>query len=152
MQDFLPKKTCVIRIATGKDEIESCFPVMSELRPHLSRGAFVSTIERLIATTHFSLAYLDDNGIKAVAGYRVSEWLHAGRYLEIEDLVTASDARSKGFGGALFDWLVSEASRQSCRQIRLLSGVKRTDAHRFYLRKGMVIEAHYFSMNLPTGP
>lgn len=27
-------------------------------------------------------------------------------------------------------------------------GVKRTDAHRFYLRKGMAIEAHYFSMNV----
>jgi hypothetical protein len=33
-------------------------------------------------------ACLDDDGIKAVAGYRVSEWLHAGKYLEIEDLVT----------------------------------------------------------------
>lgn len=138
----------VIRLATGKNEIESCFPVMSELRPHLSREAFVATIERLMATTSFSLAYLDDDGIKAVAGYRISEWLHGGKYLEIEDLVTASGARSKGYGGALFDWLVSEAARQSCRQIRLLSGVKRTDAHRFYLRKGMAIEAHYFSMNV----
>ena len=50
----------------------------------------------------------------------------------------------------MFDWLAEEAARLSCRQIRLLSGVKRTDAHRFYLRKGMVIEAHYFSMNVST--
>jgi GNAT superfamily N-acetyltransferase len=137
-----------IRIAAGKDEIDSCFPVMSELRPHLSRDAFVSTVERLMTTANYSLAYLDDDGIRAVAGYRVSEWLHAGRYLEIEDLVTASGARSKGYGGRLFDWLVTEAARQSCRQVRLLSGVKRTDAHRFYARKGMTIEAHYFSMHV----
>lgn len=138
-----------IRLASSREEIDACFPVMSELRPHLARETFVATILRLVATTRFSLVCLDDGGIKAVAGYRISEWLHAGKYLEIEDLVTVSGARSRGYGGSLFDWLALEAARQSCRQVRLLSGVKRTDAHRFYLRKGMVIEAHYFAMNVP---
>jgi len=45
---------------------------------------------------------------------------------------------------------VREAVRVGCRQVRLESGVKRADAHRFYLRKGMMIEAHDFSMNLQT--
>jgi GNAT superfamily N-acetyltransferase len=103
-------------------------------------------------TTNFRLAYLDEGGIKAVAGYRISEWLHAGKYLEIEDLVAAGSERSRGYGGALFDWLVAEAASAGCRQLRLLSGVKRTDAHRFYLRKGMTIEAHYFSMNVQLQP
>jgi hypothetical protein len=40
--------------------------------------------------------------------------------------------------------------RVGCRQVRLVSGVKRADAHRFYLRKGMIIEAHYFSIDLQT--
>jgi GNAT superfamily N-acetyltransferase len=137
------------RIASTSEDISRCFPVLSELRPHLSAGTFEATIRHLMNTTNFALAYLDDDGVKAVAGYRISEWLHAGRYLEIEDLVVASSARSKGYGGTLFDWLVEQATIAGCRQLRLLSGVKRTDAHRFYLRKGMAIEAHYFSMNLP---
>ena len=33
-------------------------------------------------------------------------------------------------------------------QVRLVSRLSRRDAHRFYLRKGMSIEAHYFSMDL----
>jgi GNAT superfamily N-acetyltransferase len=141
-----------IQIAITDAQIDSCFPVMSELRPHLSRETFVATIRHLMDTSNFGLAWLDDGGVKAVAGYRISEWLHAGKYLEIEDLVAASGSRSKGYGGALFDWLVAEASKAGCRQLRLLSGVKRTDAHRFYLRKGMIIEAHYFSLNLsPRG-
>ena len=48
----------------------------------------------------------------------------------------------------LFDWLVAEAANHGCGQLRLLSGVQRTDAHRFYLHKGMIIEAHCFSMNV----
>jgi GNAT superfamily N-acetyltransferase len=137
-----------IKIASTAEDIAACFPVLSELRPQLAADTFVATIQHLIATTHFALAYLDDGGVKAVAGYRISEWLHAGKYLEIEDLVTSSSTRSKGYGGALFDWLVNEAAKRGCRQVRLLSGVKRLDAHRFYLRKGMAIEAHYFSMNV----
>lgn len=139
-----------IRIATSATDIAACFPVMSELRPQLAADSFVSTVQHLMKTTQFALACLDDDGIKAVAGYRVSEWLYSGKYLEIEDLVTTSTARSKGYGGALFDWLTREAVRVGCRQVRLVSGVKRADAHRFYLRKGMMIEAHYFSMNLQT--
>ncbi len=140
-----------IAIASSEDDIAACFPVLAELRPQLAADTFVAAIQHLMATTNFRLAYLDDTGIKAVAGYRVSEWLHAGKYLEIEDLVALSTARSKGYGGALFDWLVKEAANRGCRQLRLLSGVKRLDAHRFYLRKGMIIEAHYFSMNVPPG-
>jgi GNAT superfamily N-acetyltransferase len=140
-----------IQRAVSEAQIAACFPVLSELRPHLLRDAFVTTIQRLMSTANYSLAYLDEGGIKAVAGYRVSEWLHTGKYLEIEDLVTANGVRSKGYGGTLFDWLVEEAARQSCRQVRLVSGVKRIDVHRFYQRKSMTFEAHYFSMNVIPG-
>jgi GNAT superfamily N-acetyltransferase len=99
-------------------------------------------------STGLTLAYLDDDGIKAVAGYRISDWLAGGRYLEIEDLVTAEDQRSRGYGGLLFDWVVDLARRSGCLQVRLVSHVRRVDAHRFYLRKGMTQEAFYFSMNL----
>lgn len=140
----------LIALAHSAAQIAACHPVMVELRPHLSAAEFVPLVQHLMKSTGFELAYLDDGGIKAVAGFRVSEWLHAGRYLEIEDLVATSAARSKGYGGQLFDWLRELAASRACRQLRLLSGVKRTDAHRFYLRKGMIIEAHYFSMNLPA--
>lgn len=139
-----------IRVAQSDGDVEKCFPVLAELRPHLEKAEFVATICGLAARTGFRLAYLSDGDVKAVAGYRVSEWLHAGKYLEIEDLVTTSAARSSGYGGQLFDWLVAEARREGCRQLRLLSGVKRTDAHRFYERKGMVHEAKYFSLTLDT--
>jgi GNAT superfamily N-acetyltransferase len=120
-------------------EIAACFPVMSQLRPAIAQSDFVGLVRHLAATSHFQLAYLDDGGIRAVAGYRVSEWLAGGRYLEIEDLVTAADARSAGHGGALFDWLVDVAGSHQCRQVRLVSHVRRVDAHRFYLRKGMTL-------------
>src|ERR1043165_9071302 len=95
-----------IAIARTPAEIDACFPVMTQLRPKIPRDAFVRRVEELTAATGLTLAYLDDGGVKAVAGYRISDWLAGGRYLEIEDLVTADGARSRGYGGQLFDWIL----------------------------------------------
>jgi GNAT superfamily N-acetyltransferase len=137
-----------ITVARTEQEISRCYPVMAELRPHLRPSEFVPTVERLRDATGFRLAYLTDGEVKAVAGFRVSEWLAGGRYLEVEDLVAKSGERSKGYGGELFDWLVAHARENGCSQVRLVSHVSRLDAHRFYLRKGMQLRAHYFSMDL----
>jgi GNAT superfamily N-acetyltransferase len=137
-----------IAIARTASEIDACFPVMAELRPKIPRADFVKRVQELAAATGLALAYLDDGGVKAVAGYRISDWLAGGRYLEIEDLVTADGERSKGYGGILFDWIAELAARSECLQVRLLSHVRRVDAHRFYERKGMTREAYYFSMNV----
>jgi GNAT superfamily N-acetyltransferase len=137
-----------ITIAQTEQEISDCYLVMAELRPHLQFDEFLPIVKRLIEIAGFQLAYLTDGEIKAVAGFRISEWLAGGKYLEIEDLVAKSGERSKGYGGQLFDWLVEHAKENNCLQLRLVSRVSRVDAHRFYQRKGMNLEAHYFSMNL----
>jgi ribosomal protein S18 acetylase RimI-like enzyme len=121
---------------------------MAELRPHIQSDEFLPVVKRLNEIAGFQLAYLVDDEIKAVAGFRISDWLAGGKYLEIEDLVSKSSERSKGYGGKLFDWLVEHAKENDCQHVRLVSRVSRLAAHRFYLRKGMNLEAHYFSMNL----
>ncbi len=137
-----------IVIARSDQEISDCYAVMAELRPHIQPHEFLPLVKRLAAIAGFRLASLRDGEIKAVAGFRISEWLAGGRYLEIEDLVAKSGERSRGYGGAMFDWLVEHARENNCLQVRLVSRVSRLDAHRFYLRKGMILEAHYFSLNL----
>lgn len=135
--------------AETDDEINACYDVMSELRPHITRAEFLPRVRRQMSDFGFRIVYVKDEGeVKAVAGIRVSEWLHGGRYLEIDDLVAKDGDRSKGYGGQLFDRIVELARGENCRHVRLLSGVQRFDAHRFYLRKRMNIEAHYFTLDL----
>lgn len=137
-----------ITITRNDAEILDCYEVMAELRPHIGREEFLPKVKRLAEIAGFQLAYLKDGEIKAVAGFRISEWLAGGKYLEIEDLVVREGERSKGYGGELFDWLVKLATENACHQVRLVSHISRQDAHRFYLEKGMKQEAYYFSMNL----
>jgi len=138
----------MISIARTDEEIQSCYAVMAELRPHIKIEDFLPRVRRQIETAGFQMVRLIDEEVKAVGGFRISEWLSGGKYLEIEDLVSKSGARSKGYGGELFDWIVAHAKENNCDQIKLVSHVKRFDAHRFYLNKKMIIEAHYFSMRL----
>lgn len=137
-----------IKIAGSENEIINCYAVMAELRPHLSEENFVAQVKRQAEHSGFQLVYLSDCEIKAVAGIRIAEWLAGGKSLEIEDLVAKENERSKGFGGELFDWIVGYAKSENCDQIKLVSHVKRYGAHKFYLNKGMIIEAHYFSLAL----
>jgi GNAT superfamily N-acetyltransferase len=138
-----------IKFATTDNEIQNCYDVMSQLRPHIERGDFLSRVRRMEDDFGYQLAFVEEQGdVKAVAGIRVSEWLHGGKFLEIDDLVSKDGDRSKGHGGQLFDWIVEYARSLDCDHVRLLSGVQRFDAHRFYLRKRMNIEAHYFNLKL----
>lgn len=137
-----------IKIAESDEEIQACYAVMAELRPHIDSGEFLERVKRQQANAGYRMVYLDEKGVKSVGGFRVNEWLAGGKYLEIEDLVSKSDERSKNYGGELFDWIVDFAGKEKCDQVKLVSSVVRFGAHRFYLNKRMIIEAHYFSMAL----
>jgi len=138
-----------IALAKTRDEIAATWPVMRQLRPHLDAEAYLSQVLRLRAECDFRLAQMTADGtVVAVAGLRFGEWLYGGRYLEIEDFVTSEICRSHGYGGEFFDWIAELGREAGCRHLRLLSGVQREAAHRFYRRKGMVLDAYYFSLDL----
>jgi GNAT superfamily N-acetyltransferase len=84
----------------------------------------------------------------AVAGFRVLHQLSRARFLYVDDLVTLPQHRSHGYAELVFDWLVDEARRLGCERLNLDSGHRRYDAHRFYLKRGMVMNAHHFSLKL----
>lgn len=135
-----------MKIAESDAQISRCFSVLHELRPALDPASFVATI-RAMQHEGFVLAYLEDDGgdVVSVAGYRIYLNLAmGGKALYVYDLVTAEQHRSKAFGAALLDDLVSAARDAQCRRIHLDSHVTRYRAHRFYMRHGFEIAAHHF--------
>ena len=137
-----------IILARADEEILACYAVMSELRPHVRLEEFLPRVRRQIERANYHLACLIDGEVKAVAGFRISECLAWGKFLYVDDLVSKSGDRSKGYGGALFDWLVAHAKAEGCDQFHLDSGVQRFAAHRFYLLKRMSIDCHHFGLKL----
>jgi GNAT superfamily N-acetyltransferase len=134
-----------IKVAESDAEIDSCFPVMSLLRPHLNRAEFVGLV-RNMASQGYRLAYLAaDDEVQAVVGYRLIDMLRTGRMLEVDDLVSATSARSKGYGKQLLNWCYDLARDSRCSVVELDSAVHRADAHRFYFRERMYVLGFHFS-------
>jgi GNAT superfamily N-acetyltransferase len=137
-----------IQIATTDNDIQACYTVMSELRPHIPEDAFVERVRDMQRQGYVLVAAMEEGAVVAVAGVRIDENLAWGRFLYVADLVTKEDCRSRGYGKALLSWLREFAKAEGCAQMHLDSGMQRKDAHRFYLREGMEILGYHFSENL----
>ena len=136
----------VIRLLQATDDILRCFPLMDDLRPHLREDEFVSRVRGQQREHGYRLAVLEEDGaVRAVAGFRIAECLAWGRFLYVDDLVTARSVRFRGYGQRLFDWLLAEARREGCEQLHLDSGVQRYEAHGFYLKNRLHITSHHFT-------
>jgi len=135
-----------ILLATTDVEIKACYLVMQQLRPAYSEVTFLAQTKKQIQAG-YHLAYLKDGRhICSLAGYRYSECLAWGSFLYVDDLITDSEQRSKGYGKLLLDWLIEQAKSHQCTQLHLDSGVQRLDAHRFYKTWGMVHTGHHYAI------
>jgi GNAT superfamily N-acetyltransferase len=134
------------------------FEAMRALRTDLAdEDAFVRQVDEVQRPEGYRLAAAFEEGEEraaAVAGFRVGHNIAWGHFLYVDDLSTRPEARRRGHGQALLDWLLAEAAKLGCDQLHLDSGVglERSDAHRLYLNAGMVIAAHHFARRVqPDG-
>lgn len=138
-----------VRVAETDADVERCYPVMMQLRPHLTRESLVAQVRRQREREGYQLVYVEDEGqVRALAGFRFQEMLARGWHMYVDDLVTDELGRSRGYGAFLMDWLVARAGEEGCDNLDLDSGVQRFAAHRFYFRQRMTISAYHFALPL----
>jgi GNAT superfamily N-acetyltransferase len=65
-------------------------------------------------------------------------FIRFGKRCWLQDLVVTASRRSEGIGAMLLDAATDWARGRGCTHLELASGAGRKDAHRFYLREGMV--------------
>lgn len=129
------------------------FPAMAALRPHFAAETeFVSRVDEVQRAEGYRLVgvFEDAPHALAVAGFRVGHMLAWGRFLYVDDLSTLPEARRRGYGMQLLEWLRAEAERLDCDQLHLDSGLgpDRIDAHRLYFNAGLAITSFHFSTRL----
>jgi len=135
----MPKK------AITDHEINKCFSVISELRPHLIQETFLQLIRKM-EKEGYVLAFIEENtNVVSVAGYRITTNLFMGKNLYVDDLVTTESVRSKGYGKSMITWLHSVAVENQCTHLHLDSGVQRYQAHKFYFKQGLVITSYHLA-------
>lgn len=138
----------IITFVQKPEDIGQCQTAILVLRPHLSASDYLPRMNQVLATGAQLLRLTDNDQVRAVAVIRVSYYLHRGKNLYIDDLVSLPEDRGKGYASALLDWIRQYAQSEGCQTIDLDSGYGRTDAHRLYLKSGFVLSAHHFTLHL----
>ena len=134
-----PQSGIVLRHAISRDELAACFPVIVELRPYLKDASeWVDRASEMGSAGYRVFAAWDGDRVSAVAGYRVMENLIHGRFLYVDDLVTADGQRGKRLGAALLKELSTIGVDKNCRRLVLDTAVTNTKARRFYKREGLI--------------
>ncbi|SDN31489.1 Acetyltransferase (GNAT) domain-containing protein [Fictibacillus solisalsi] len=141
----------IVRELSTRVEVKDAFPVMKQLRPHLTEALYLSLYEEMRTSGYTLLACYDDESIVAVAGFAVLTNLYYGKHVWIYDLVTDEQVRSKGYGEELLSFIESFAAQNNCNCVALSSGTARTDAHRFYeARMGYARVSYVFKKDIAT--
>ena len=129
---------------TTPAELAEAYPVMVELRDHLDKAEYLRRVTLMRDEGYRLLALRDDAGqIVALTGFKIFTTLYAGHTLHIYDLVTASAARSQGYGKAIMEHIYTLGRDNNCDAVTLDSGLQRLDAHRFYETKAEIHKMGY---------
>jgi GNAT superfamily N-acetyltransferase len=138
-----------IEEARTRDEIMACWPVINELRPHVSEAEVVAKVQLQMTEQTYRLMYIREGStVVAFLGFRILNFLWSGKTLYIDDLCTLSTAHRRGNAGTLLDWAIAHAKTEKCDAVSLDSGYTRNNAHRLYLNKGFDLASHHFHISL----
>ena len=126
-------------------DLEASFPVMQELRPHLSdRAAYIAQIAQQRTQGYRLLAAWRDGAIAGLAGYRLQDNLIYGRFIYVDDLVVTASLHRSGLGARLLRAARQQAVALHCKHFILDTGLHNALAQRFYFRQGLLARGMHF--------
>jgi ribosomal protein S18 acetylase RimI-like enzyme len=138
-----------IRHAGNAAELQACWPVMHQLRPHLKDAQdMADRMQRMRQDGYRLLAAWHGEEAIALAGYRLQENLVYGRFLYVDDLVTLEGQRGGQWGARLLDETTRIAEEAGCARLVLDTGLANALAQRFYFRQGLLTGAMRFGKTL----
>lgn len=135
---------CQLRPATP-DDASAVYGLICELKQsefdhQAFHAGFLANLQD--RNMHYQLAVLDGT-IIGMIGLHMQFHLHHARWIgEIQELVVMPQARSLGIGSQLLEWAEDYARQAGAELTELSTSVKRTNAHRFYVREGYT-QSHF---------
>lgn len=137
-----------VKQATSND-IELLIPALLELRTNRTADELRDLLAVQFKTSEYQVYYIGNNNVAfAVAGVRTLNFLHSGKTLYIDDLVTHSEYRKKGYGSQLLDFIKQFVKENNYNHLSLDSGFHRKDAYRLYLNSGFEVSSLHFGRDV----
>ncbi|MED4081845.1 GNAT family N-acetyltransferase [Halalkalibacterium halodurans] len=134
----------LIRSLTVEQEWLEAFPLIRQLRPHLTEASYLELVHEATKNEGYRMFALEvEDTLCAVIGFMPQTTLYNGKSIWVTDLVTDEHHRSNGYGLMLLAHVEAWAKTKGYEAISLSSNVSRTEAHRFYMEKGVYDKVSY---------
>lgn len=117
-------------------DLELAYPIMHQLRSHLSFEEFKDLLSKMIKENYELWAAFENNQIVGLVSVRLYTDLVRGTHLYIDDLVTDQKQRSKGLGAKLLKHVEKLSKDSGCESLRLCCALSNESANKFYKREG----------------
>ena len=129
-----------------------CFPVIAELRLHITKNSFIEKIERQVKEGYQLWGLSIGNEIVSIIGFRIQNFLAWGKTFYIDDFATHSNYRGNGYASYLMKWAIQQAKDiYNCDEIHLDTGYTRHNAHKLYLKHGFELKSHHLCLDIRKG-
>ncbi|MDZ4663078.1 MAG: GNAT family N-acetyltransferase [Pseudomonadota bacterium] len=141
--------TKTIFVARTSSDLERCFPIIKELRPHLNINDYFSIYEQSHKSDGYEIIATEVDGkVLAVMGYRILFDYVRGKHMYVDDLVSTENSRSRGLGAELLNYAESMAKELNCSGLRLCTGIENEGGIKFYEKNGWTKRAFAYSKKI----
>ena len=137
-----------IRELSSVEEMCSVYPIMAQMYDNMSSKQYEDLIKSRHGSGYRMLGVYEDGKCIAAAGFWIGIRFYCGKFIQIDNLVTDTQYRSKGVGGKILNWVKKLGKKEGCKRVLLDSYVENFDAHQFFYREGFIIRGYHFNCDI----
>jgi GNAT superfamily N-acetyltransferase len=134
----------IIRELNGKEEMLKYIDVLQDLYPTITLDEYSADLDQMLPHNYGQVAVFEDDVCLGISGFWIGTKLWCGKYLELDNIVVRKEARSKGVGQVIFDYLTNKAMQENCHMMSLDSYTSNYKAHKFFYNNDFAPKGFHF--------
>lgn len=141
-------KTVIVKELKTLEEMFAVFDVLAHMYPNMSRPEYEAILPERVETGYRMLGVFDGEKCICSAGFWISYRFYCGKFIQLDNMVTLPDARSKGVGKLVVDFIKNTGKSDGCKKVLVDTYVENFSAHRFFLREGFIIRGYHLNFEI----
>ncbi|MCE3232989.1 MAG: family N-acetyltransferase [Rickettsiaceae bacterium] len=126
----------------------AAFPVLAHMYPDMSQEEYRNILPERVNNGYRMLGVFDDEKCVCSAGFWISYRFYCGKFIQLDNMVSLPDYRSKGVGKLVTDFIKNLGITDGCNKVLIDTYVENFNAHRFFLREGFIIRGYHLNYEL----
>lgn len=132
----------------SKEEMFCAYDVLKHMYDSLSESQYEEIIAKRAEENYRMVGVFDNDKCVCAAGFWIGTRFYSGKFIQLDNLVTLPDYRSKGVGKMIVDYVKKIGKNEDCSRLLVDSYVENFDAHKFFFREGFIIRGYHLNYQL----